>query len=119
LFPPLLNELPRRCTAAARPLPLAGNARHRAIHVTERDGALADEAIAGWAESEVLILVSKDEDLFTIRLPDRFAFLWLRCGNATNRALMEWLEARWERVEDPSRQRRKGDQARLGAELGG
>lgn len=25
---------------------------------------------------------------------------WLRCSNATNRALAEWLEARWTRVEE-------------------
>ena len=73
---------------------------HRAAHVTGRGGALADEEIAVWAETESLILVSKDEDFLTIRLPDRFAFLWLRCGNATNRALAEWLDARWSRVEE-------------------
>jgi len=73
---------------------------HRAAHVTERDGRLADAAVANWAESEGLILVSKDEDFLLLRLPDRFAFLWLRCGNATNRALADWLEARWTRVEE-------------------
>jgi predicted nuclease of predicted toxin-antitoxin system len=73
---------------------------HRATHVTERDSALADASIAEWAESEGLILVSKDEDFLTFRFPERFAFLWLRCGNTTNRALAAWLEARWERVEN-------------------
>jgi predicted nuclease of predicted toxin-antitoxin system len=34
-----------------------------------------------------------------LRLPDRFAFLWLRCGNVTNAALAQWLEARWDQVE--------------------
>lgn len=72
---------------------------HAAVHVTQRDDALTDAEIAEWAETEGLVLVSKDEDFLTIRLPHRFAFLWLRCGNATNRALREWLEARWERVE--------------------
>lgn len=72
---------------------------HRATHVTDRDGALADATIAEWAEAEALVLISKDEDFLTIRLPDRFPLLWLRCGNATKRALTEWLEARWERVE--------------------
>jgi predicted nuclease of predicted toxin-antitoxin system len=72
---------------------------HAAVHVTERGGTLADSAIAEWAEAEDLILVSKDEDFLIFRLPDRFPFLWLRCGNATNRALAAWLEARWERVE--------------------
>lgn len=73
---------------------------HVARHVTERDGALIDAAVANWAEKEGLILVSKDEDFLLLRLPDRFAFLWLRCGNATNRALADWLEARWARVEE-------------------
>lgn len=72
---------------------------HQAAHVTERDGALTDEAIADWAEAERRVLVSKDEDFLTLRLPDRFSFLWLRCGNATNRALAEWLQARWEPAE--------------------
>lgn len=45
------------------------------------------------------MLISKDEDFVTLRLPDRFAFLWLRCGNATNRALTSWLEARWAQIE--------------------
>jgi predicted nuclease of predicted toxin-antitoxin system len=43
--------------------------------------------------------VSKDEDFRSIRLPDRFALLWLRCGNTTNRVLSAWLEARWTKVE--------------------
>jgi predicted nuclease of predicted toxin-antitoxin system len=73
---------------------------HQAVHVTAREGALADEAIGAWAEDAGLILISKDEDFLAIRLPDRFAFLWLRCGNTTNRALAEWLEARWARVDE-------------------
>ena len=46
------------------------------------------------------MLVTKDEDFLLIRLPDRFALLWLKCGNATNRALTAWLEERWSRVEE-------------------
>jgi predicted nuclease of predicted toxin-antitoxin system len=34
-----------------------------------------------------------------LRLPDKFAFLWLRCGNTTNRALSSWMEERWDEVE--------------------
>lgn len=45
------------------------------------------------------MLVSKDEDFVTLRLPDRFAFLWLRCGNAKNRVLIAWLGARWPQIE--------------------
>ena len=73
---------------------------HGGVHVTSRDGMLSDIAVAGWAEAEKRILISKDQDFLGIRRPDRFAFLWLRCGNATNRALAEWLEGRWEAVEN-------------------
>ena len=73
---------------------------HEAVHVFEIELlAASDEAIAARAEADGAVLVSKDEDFVTLRLPERFAFLWLRCGNATNRALATWLEARWERIE--------------------
>lgn len=71
---------------------------HEAVHVFEIGMVAASDAeIAARADSAVL--VSKDEDFVTLRLPDRFAFLWLRCGNATNRALAVWLETRWARIE--------------------
>jgi predicted nuclease of predicted toxin-antitoxin system len=70
---------------------------HEAQHVGA--GAVPDATIADRAETEGAILISKDEDFRMLRLPDRFAFLWLRCGNATNAALAEWLEARWGHVE--------------------
>lgn len=61
--------------------------------------AASDEEIAARAEADGSILVSKDEDFVTLRLPDRFAFVWLRCGNATNRALTAWLAPRWVEIE--------------------
>jgi predicted nuclease of predicted toxin-antitoxin system len=71
-----------------------------ARHVTEIGmSAASDMDIAKRAESETMILVSKDEDFLTLRLPDRFGFLWLRCGNTTNRALAIWMDERWEKVE--------------------
>lgn len=73
---------------------------HEAAHVFEIGMVAAGDAeIAAQAEANGAVLVSKDEDFVTLRLPDRFAFLWLRCGNATNRALSVWLELRWARVE--------------------
>lgn len=68
----------------------------RAYHVVDV-GLLAasDRDIAAYAENHDMILVSKDEDFLYLRLPDRFAFLWLRCGNATNVRLQAWLAARW------------------------
>ena len=73
---------------------------HQAEHVVDLDmvGA-SDAAIADRAEATGAVLVSKDEDFLTLRLPDRFALLWLRCGNATNRALFAWLEPRWQEIE--------------------
>lgn len=73
---------------------------HQPVHVFEIDMVAASDAeIAARAEADGAVLISKDEDFVTLRLPDRFAFVWLRCGNATNRALLVWLEARWEQVE--------------------
>jgi predicted nuclease of predicted toxin-antitoxin system len=51
------------------------------------------------AESNGAVLVSKDEDFLTLRLPDRFVFLWLRRGNGTNRSLAVWLDVRWQQIE--------------------
>lgn len=72
---------------------------HDAVHVSEI-GLLAasDTEIANRAEAEGEVLVSKDEDFVVLRLPDRYALLWLRCGNITNAALTRWLEVRWEQV---------------------
>ncbi|MFL6844112.1 MAG: DUF5615 family PIN-like protein [Allosphingosinicella sp.] len=70
--------------------------------------ALLDRQIADHAEREDLVLISKDADFVELRLPDRFAFLWLRCGNVSNRRLRGWLGAQWGEVE-----RRLGEGARL------
>lgn len=73
---------------------------HQAKHVHDLGlGAASDVEIARRAEADGAILISKDEDFLTLRLPRRFALLWLRCGNATNRALAAWLDQRWESVE--------------------
>lgn len=73
---------------------------HGAQHVSGLGLEIAsDREIAEHAERHAMVLVSKDEDFVTLRLPDRFAFLWLRCGNSTNRALTVWLDLRWEQIE--------------------
>ena len=73
---------------------------HKAVHVMDALSVSAtDAAIAGYCEANGLVLITKDEDFLTLRLPDRFCLLWLRCGNATNRALSAWLEARWLKIE--------------------
>jgi predicted nuclease of predicted toxin-antitoxin system len=63
-------------------------------------GAASDVENATLAEAENVILVSKDEDFLVLRLPDRFALPWMRCGNATNRALTQWMDERWDRVAE-------------------
>jgi predicted nuclease of predicted toxin-antitoxin system len=69
---------------------------HIAVHVTTLGLlAAADDIIAHTAEQGDYVLISKDEDFIRLRLPNRFGLLWLRIGNATNRALVTWLEARW------------------------
>jgi predicted nuclease of predicted toxin-antitoxin system len=88
---------------AQLPPALAGWLRereHEAEHV-EDVGLLAatDAAIASHAETNGAVLVTKDEDFSALRLPDRFGLLWLRCGNATTRALFGWLEPRWAEIE--------------------
>ena len=73
---------------------------HNAVHVMEALAVSAtDASIADYCEVNELVLVTKDEDFLTLRLPDRFSLLWLRCGNATNRALSAWLEPRWPMIE--------------------
>ena len=46
------------------------------------------------------IIVTKDEDFAerTARTAAGPVIVWLRIGNATNRALLEWLEPRWSSV---------------------
>lgn len=73
---------------------------HEAAHVfmlglvDATDQMIADRAIADGA-----VIISKDEDFLVLRIPDRFTFIWLRCGNVTNMALFNWLEPRWAQVE--------------------
>lgn len=74
---------------------------HQAVHVFEIGMVAASDAeIAARAEADSAVLISKDEDFMTLRLPDRFVFVWLRCGNATNRALVVSIAARWVQVEN-------------------
>ena len=73
---------------------------HEAIHVAEIGMTAAlDQEIAIRAEADDAIVVSKDEDFVTLRLPDRFALLWLRCGNASNPVLTAWIGVRWPQIE--------------------
>lgn len=87
---------------AQLPLALTSWLQHQgyaASHVAELGMVVApDVDLADHAEATGAIIISKDADFITLRLPDRFALVWLRCGNATNRALRLWLEPRWPQV---------------------
>jgi len=73
---------------------------HEAEHVGAPPGKPpTDRWIADQAERDSAVLISKDDDFVGLRLPDRFPFLWLRCGNVSNRALSEWLRERWPEIE--------------------
>ncbi|WP_375393446.1 DUF5615 family PIN-like protein [uncultured Sphingomonas sp.] len=74
---------------------------HEADHVADI-GLLAasDVTIALHVKATGSILVSKDADFVLLRMPDRFPFVWMRCGDATNRALQAWLATRWSQVID-------------------
>jgi predicted nuclease of predicted toxin-antitoxin system len=73
---------------------------HSAVHVSDLGNIDAPDAvIANAAAADGLILITKDEDFLHLRRPDRFAMLWLRCGNITNQGLAAWLEPRWTQVE--------------------
>jgi predicted nuclease of predicted toxin-antitoxin system len=74
---------------------------HQAEHVFELGmGGASDLDIASYVETASAVLISKDEDFLLLRLPERFVLFWLRCGNTTTPALIDWLEERWTRAEE-------------------
>jgi predicted nuclease of predicted toxin-antitoxin system len=91
------NQLP---PALARWLEAAG---HDAVHVLDRDLALADDRelwlVAG---KEERVVVSKDEDFFILatRPGETGRLLWIRLGNCRKNALISALEASWPSIEE-------------------
>ena len=70
-----------------------------AYHVADVDLAGAsDVEIARYAEHHKLTIISKDADFTSLRNPDRFGLIWLRCGNITNPKLVAWLQPRWSAI---------------------
>ncbi len=72
---------------------------HAAVHVADvgmaadEDGPIWDRALR---ESEVVI--TKDEDFAirrTLKISGAPQIVWLRVGNCSNRALMQWLAPLW------------------------
>ena len=73
---------------------------HEAVHVTQVTASDAlDVDIANLVATDGYALITKDEDFAALRLPDRFALLWLRCGNISNAGLQTWLDDRWPEIE--------------------
>jgi predicted nuclease of predicted toxin-antitoxin system len=72
-----------------------------AQHVDDLDLRNAEDVVIwNWALSSEAIIVTKDEDFAerTARTTSGPVIVWLRIGNSTNRALLEWLEPRWTQV---------------------
>ncbi|MCH9807020.1 MAG: DUF5615 family PIN-like protein [Alphaproteobacteria bacterium] len=68
---------------------------HDAQHVADVGLLAADDGeIWQHACENNLVLLTKDEDFLTIQLADEMgtAVCWLRIGNASNPALLEWMD---------------------------
>jgi predicted nuclease of predicted toxin-antitoxin system len=68
---------------------------HEAEHVVEAGLADADDGpIWDYAESHGAVVVTKDEDFATRKATraDGPAVVWLRVGNCSNRALLQWFK---------------------------
>ena len=72
---------------------------HGAVHVIDvMAGEAPDRDVAAYAVANDLVLVTKDDDFLTRYPPVDYQLVWVRIGNATNRALAAWLEVRWDGV---------------------
>ena len=69
---------------------------HGAVHVSEvLGGETPDRDVVAYAATNELILITKDDDFLTRYPPVDYRLVWVRIGNATNRALAAWLDVRW------------------------
>ncbi len=71
---------------------------HQATHVFDI-GLQTDNDLVIWARarSENTIIISKDEDFVDqwILSAEPVQLVWIRKGNCSNRALLDWLEPLW------------------------
>jgi predicted nuclease of predicted toxin-antitoxin system len=75
-----------------------GERGHRAAHVLEAGlQAAQDDPIWEHARKTKAIIISKDEDFVDRWLLSAkpVPLIWIRKGNCSNRALLEWLEPLW------------------------
>ena len=72
-----------------------------AQHVEDIGLRDADDRVI-WAQAMNVdaIIITKDEDFAARAARDATSpvIVWLRVGNATNRALLQWLEPRWSQI---------------------
>jgi len=69
---------------------------HEAFYVpTTLAGETPDADVAAYAAEHGLTLISKDEDFTQRHPPGGYQLIWLRLGNASNRALIDWLAPRF------------------------
>jgi predicted nuclease of predicted toxin-antitoxin system len=71
---------------------------HIGQHVSEIGLADAEDIVV-WNQALTVgaMILTKDEDFAerTARTQSGPVIVWLRIGNSTNRALLQWLEPRW------------------------
>jgi predicted nuclease of predicted toxin-antitoxin system len=76
---------------------------HAADHVESVGlGQAEDVDIWNRASEDGAIIITKDED-FAERIAregDGPVIVWLRLGNSTNRALLQWLNPRWPEIAE-------------------
>lgn len=73
---------------------------HDAVHITDLlPGETPDAQIAELAFDQKLVILTKDDDFALRHRRDGLCIVWLRVGNATNRALSAWLTPRWPFIE--------------------
>ncbi len=76
---------------------------YEAEHVTTASLSIAEDVeIWNHALKIAAIIITKDEDFAerTHRTSTGPTIIWLRIGNATNTALIDWLEPRWPSIEE-------------------
>jgi len=72
---------------------------HEAAHIAQvLSGETPDREVAALAVAESRVLVTKDDDFAGRHRQPGLVIVWLRIGNATNRALTGWLDQRWAAV---------------------
>jgi len=61
----------------------------------------SDAEIWDFAIANEFIIITKDEDFAerSLRITPNPVIIWLRFGNSTNRALLQWLWPRWDRIK--------------------